>query len=88
MPESGLDERVARLEGRVEGFDERFDGLERRMDRADARFDGLDAKVDRFRDELSRRIEALDQKVSRHFTWLVGIQVAVLLAVVAALTGR
>jgi hypothetical protein len=44
--------------------------------------------VDRFRAELGDRIQALDQKVSRHFTWTVGIQVAVLLAVVAALTGR
>jgi hypothetical protein len=34
---------------------------------------------------LSGRIEALDQKVSRQFLWLVGIQVAVLLAVVGAL---
>lgn len=60
MPESRLEERVAKLEGRVEGFDHRFDGLE-------------------------RRLEALDQKMTRHFTWTVGIQVAILLAVVAAL---
>jgi tetrahydromethanopterin S-methyltransferase subunit G len=88
MPESGLDERVARLEGRVEGFDDRFDGLERRIDRVEARIDALDANVNRFRAELASRIESLDQKVSRQFTWLVGIQVAVLLAVVAALAGR
>jgi hypothetical protein len=37
---------------------------------------------------LSGRVEALDQKVSRHFPWLVGIQVAVLLAVVTALAAR
>lgn len=87
------------MEGRVQGFAERFDGLERRMDRVEAQIDALDAKVDRFRDELASRIEALggslggritalDQKISRHFTWTVGIQVAVLLAVVAALAGR
>jgi len=81
MPQSALEERVARLEGRVEGFEDRFASLERRLD-------ALDGKVDRFRDELSGRIEALDQKISRHFTWTVGIQVAVLLAVVAALAGR
>lgn len=56
----------------------------------------LDQKVDRFRDELSGRIEALDQrlsgriealdqKVSRQFLWLVGIQITVLVAVVGAL---
>lgn len=99
MLQAGLEQRVARLEGRVQGFHGRFEGLERRLDRIERRFDALDAKVDRlgaemgarieaFRTQLSDRVEALDQKVSRHFTWTVGIQVAVLLAVVAALAGR
>jgi hypothetical protein len=76
----------------VEGFEDRFTSVERRLD-------GLDAKVDRFREELGGRIEALDRKVdrireelggrmSRYFVWSVGIQVAVLLAVVSALAGR
>ena len=38
-------------------------------------------------DEVNRRLAALDQKSDRHFTWLVGTQVAVLLAVVGALLG-
>ena len=38
-------------------------------------------------DELNRRLAALDQKSDRHFTWLVGTQVAVLLAVIGALLG-
>ena len=103
MPEAGLDERVARLEGRVEGFDDRFDGLERRLDGLEQRIGALDAKVDRFREELrgdlggrmatleagvARRFESLDHKVSRHFIWTIGVQVTVLLAVVMALTGR
>jgi predicted RNase H-like nuclease (RuvC/YqgF family) len=86
MPESGLDERVARLEGRVESFDQRFDAIDRRFDGLERRIDALDAKVDRFREELAGSIRALDQRVSRYFTWTTGIQVAVLLAVVAALT--
>jgi tetrahydromethanopterin S-methyltransferase subunit G len=45
----------------------------------------LDQKVDRFREELAARIDALDQKVSRQFIWLVGIQITVLVAVVGAL---
>lgn len=28
MPASGLEQRVARLEGRVQGFNERFEGLD------------------------------------------------------------
>lgn len=38
-------------------------------------------------DDVNRRLAALDQKNDRHFTWLVGTQVAVLLAVVGALLG-
>ena len=35
MPESGIEQRVARLEGRVEGFDGRFTNLEARIDALD-----------------------------------------------------
>ncbi len=48
----------------------------------------LDQKVDRFREELSGRIDALDQKFSRYFLWMIGIQITVLLAVIGALLGR
>jgi tetrahydromethanopterin S-methyltransferase subunit G len=88
MAEASLEERVAHLEGRVDGFGERFDSLERRIDGLSARIDSLDQKVDRFREELAARIDSLDQKVSRHFMWLVGIQVMVLLAVIGALISR
>jgi hypothetical protein len=37
---------------------------------------------------LSAKITGLDQKVDRQFIWTVGIQVAVLLAVVGALASR
>jgi len=36
---------------------------------------------------MDGRFEALDQKADRHFTRLVGIQVAVLVAIVGALVG-
>ena len=36
---------------------------------------------------FDHRMDLLDQKTTRYFTWTTGIQVAVLLAVVAALAG-
>ena len=39
------------------------------------------------RGDMNRRFAALDQKGDRHFTWVVGIQVALLLGVVGALVG-
>ncbi len=48
----------------------------------------LDQKIDRFREELSGRMDALDQKFSRYFLWTIGIQITILLAVIGALLGR
>jgi len=37
---------------------------------------------------VERRIDRLDDKVSRRFVWLVGSQVATLVAIVTALVAR
>ena len=42
----------------------------------------MDAKIDK----LTR--DALDQKTNRRFLWLVGLQVATLVAIVGALLAR
>ena len=98
-----FEERLAYLEGRVEEHARNADGirdalvsLERRVD---ARFDGLERRVDARLDGVERRFnvmdvkidltrDALDQKMSRHFLWLVGIQVTTLVAILGALLAR
>jgi len=50
----------------------------------------LDVTLPQFtelRGDMNRRFEALDQKGDRQFTWVVGIQVALLLGVVGAMVG-
>jgi hypothetical protein len=37
---------------------------------------------------VDRRIDALDQKLSNHFVWLVGLQVTTLVAIIGALLAR
>ena len=37
--------------------------------------------------EMNLRVHALDEKEDRHFTWVIGIQVASILAVVGVLAG-
>lgn len=71
-----------KLGGRIDQLSGRIDALDRKVD---SRIGAVDGKVDRFRDELSGRIEALDRKVSRQFTWIVGIQVAMFIAVIGSL---
>ena len=76
-----LEERVAHVEGHVSELSVRLSGVEAAIrhlgQRTDARFDAVD-----------RRFEALDAKMSRQFTWLVGIQITTLAAIVAALISR
>jgi len=83
---TSLDQKLDRfreeLSSRIDALDQRLSG---RIDALGGRVDALDQKVDRFRDELSGRIDALDQKVSRHFVWMVGIQITILVTVVGVL---
>lgn len=98
-----LEERVAYLEGKVEehsrGFAELREmviHLDQKVDRfreeLAGRIDALDqrlsGRIEALDQRLGSRIDALDQKISTYFTWLVGIQVAVLLAVVGALIAK
>ena len=95
MTPPSLEERLAYLEGKVEEHARAFGEVRELLIHLNGRVDGLDQKVDRFRAELGGRIDALDQKVdgfrqdvARQFTWLVGIEVAILLSIIGALLGR
>ena len=55
------------------------------IDRVDGHVLALDQKIDGFRNELGSRIDRMEAKVSRQFTWIVGLQVALLLTVIGAL---
>ena len=82
-----LDERVAYLEGRLEDHVSTVTSL-----REDGRAMHEDLRsfrheVRHFRDEVRHELDRVDDKLSRHFTWLVGIQVCVLIAVLGAVLG-
>jgi hypothetical protein len=64
--------------------------MTRRFERVDARFTQVDnrfTQVDHRFVQVDDRFMQMDEKIDRHFTWLVGIQVAGLIAVVGALVG-
>jgi len=48
----------------------------------------LERRFDARLDTIDRRIEGLDDKLGRQFSWLVGIQVTTLVAIVGALLAR
>lgn len=92
----GFEDRFAGLERRMDRLDARFDALDTKVDRfrdelagrIEAVSHGLSSRIEALDLRLSGAIQALDHKISRNFIWTVGIQVAVLLAVVTALTAR
>lgn len=48
----------------------------------------LEERMDRRLDTLDRRVNGLDEKMSRYFVWIVGVQVTTLAAIVATLASR
>jgi chaperonin cofactor prefoldin len=77
-----LRERITHME---QTFNQRFISLEQRIDN---RFETIDKRfeaIDRRFEAIDRRFEAIDQKFSKYFLWIIGIQVSVLLAVIASM---
>ncbi len=72
--EQRIDKRFEAIDRRFETIDRRFEAIERRFEAIDRRFEDID-----------KRFESIDQKFSRYFLWIIGIQVSVLLAIVASL---
>ncbi len=84
---------MAGLGDAVVQFTHRMDGLDLKIDRFREELAGhidavehmLAGRIDAAEQKLAGRMDGLDQKLSRHFLWLVGMQVTVLLAVIGAL---
>jgi nitrate/nitrite-specific signal transduction histidine kinase len=68
-------------------FTELRGDMQRQLDVTLSQFTELRGDMNRRFEQVDRRFEALDQKGDRQFTWVVGIQVALLLGVVGAMVG-
>jgi hypothetical protein len=47
--------------------------------------DGLSTRIDALSSRIDAMSDRFDEKMSRQFTWIVGIQMATMLAIIAAL---
>jgi uncharacterized coiled-coil protein SlyX len=87
-----LEERVAYLEGQVSEYPRTMidirDSIRQLDRRVESLEDRLDRRIEALDDKLDRRCESLEDKMSRQFSWLVGIQVTTLVAIVGALLAR
>ena len=98
---SSLEERIAYLEGKIEDQSVSFEELRRQIGGLGDRISRLEARVDEGFAQIERRLTLIegrftviegrithvDEKMDRHFMWIVGMQFGVLFAVVGALVG-
>lgn len=59
----------------------RFEQVDRRFEQVDKRFEQVDDRLDR----LDHRNVRLEDREDRHFLWLLGIQMSILIVVLAAM---
>ena len=71
-----------RIEQRFELMEQRFERLEERFERVDQRFDLIDQKFGLIDQKFDGTLDRLDQKIDRHFMWLIGMFATLLLALV------
>lgn len=90
-----IEERVAFMEGQMSELSHGLIDLKdvvRHLEQAvrhlDQKVDTRFAQVDTRFDLMDRRFAALDDKVSRQFVWVVGVEVTTLVAIVGALLAR
>ena len=87
-----LEERVAYLEGQVSeqshALLEVRDSVRHLEHRMDARFEAMERRFETRFDAADRRLGGLEEKVSRQFVWVVGVQVTTFVAIVGALLAR
>ena len=88
----GVPERVAYLEGQVTEVAKSIDALRTQIaatdERVDRRFTGLESRLATFEDRMDRRFDAMDSKISRLFTWIVGLFIMTMTAIVGTFLAK
>ncbi|MEW6214060.1 MAG: hypothetical protein AB1478_02475 [Nitrospirota bacterium] len=100
MPTFEIEERVARLEGRIDEHSKFFESISVKLtlmdDKGDRDREELEKRIDRNREELEKKIdtarrdleqkmERLDRKMDTNFRWIVGIQITTWITVLLAI---
>jgi len=89
MPVMELEERVARLEGRIDEHSKFFESISVKLtlmdDKGDRNREELEKRMDTIRRDLEQKIERLDRKMDTNFHWIVGIQITTWITVLLAI---
>jgi uncharacterized coiled-coil protein SlyX len=77
----------ADLIGQMRQMDTRMGLMDARMGQMDARMGQMESRLNSRMDRIEVRMDGFDHKLDQRFGWLIGIQVATLLAMVASFVG-
>lgn len=77
-----MDEGFAAVARRFEVVDQRFEAIDQRFAAIDRRFEVMDQRFQ----AMDQRIDALHERLDRGFQRMFGAQIAILIAVLGALT--
>lgn len=87
MAAESVDVRLARLEGSYAQVSERLGAIEQRLasleTRMEQRFASLEAKIEGRFARSDTRMDRLENKVDRQFSWVVGLILAAILVPIA-----
>ena len=84
-----MDEGFAAVARRFEVVDQRFEAIDQRFEAIDRRFAAIDRRfevMDQRFQAMDQRIDALHERLDRGFQRMFGAQIAILIAVLGALT--
>ena len=100
MPVMEIEERVARLEGRLDEHSRFFESISVKLtlleDKGDRNREDIEKKIESVRTDLEKKIESvrtdlekkiinLERKVDTNFRWIVGIQITTWITVLLAI---
>ena len=80
-------ENARSIDGLREAIVEGFKAMDRRFEAMDHRFEAMDRRFEAMEQRFDRRLEVVDENMSRQFRWIVGIQITTLLAMIGAAIG-
>ena len=78
-------ENARSIDGLREAIVEGFKAMDRRFEAMDRRFEDMDRRFEAMGQRFDRRLEVVDENMSRQFRWIVGIQITTLLAMIGAI---
>ena len=82
MAAKTVEERVTEVEYKVAENARSIDGLREAIVEG---FKAMDRRFEALEQRFDRRLEVVDENMSRQFRWIVGIQITTLLAMIGAI---